>query len=69
MRTRWTIAQESAVPILTPDQLQALAPSVTAPAKPQPDPIRVCTIEPTDSGDRCRWCGFPAGSGHGKERK
>lgn len=28
----------------------------------------VCTVEKTDSGPACPYCGHPTGGGHGKKR-
>lgn len=34
----------------------------------QPAKTIICTLSDTDSGEPCRFCGHPSGSGHGKER-
>lgn len=53
------------MPIFTFD-----APATTdKPAAEKPAPVVVCTLADSDRGDRCRWCGWPSGSGHGKERR
>lgn len=28
--------------------------------------VVVCTIDPADKGDACKYCGHASGSGHGK---
>ena len=36
--------------------------------KPEEPPVYVCTIDPSDHGRPCDWCGHPTGAGHGKTR-
>lgn len=46
------------------------APTTSASTAPPPKLVKtiVCTISDADAGEPCKFCGWPSGYGHGKER-
>ena len=48
-------------------ELEALMHGAAMAASEEPSVYR-CTLDPSDHGVPCGWCGKPSGSGHGKKR-
>jgi hypothetical protein len=42
--------------------------SLRTPMADQQDAVYVCILSPDDKGERCRYCGWATGGGHGKTR-